>query len=187
MFYKLPFFKRSVFLLLFFLKTFFVFAEDKKIDLTSSVNFIDERRLFTYNGLTPGPIIRAEKVDRLYIHFTNNLKDSTSLYLHGLLGKNRLKIVSPYEKKDYILNLDNSGIFWYHPYYQNLNQLQMGLYGAIIVEDDKIKIPSDKQEIIFLNNINIDQNNQLIPLVSSLKIDKKKCNIFIFNKWQRAV
>ena len=40
--------------------------------------------MWTYNGLVPGPLIRARVGDRVVVHFTNNLPEETTIHWHGL-------------------------------------------------------------------------------------------------------
>src|SRR5262249_26495764 len=39
---------------------------------------------WTYNGLLPGPLIRANVGDRLIVHFTNHLPQPTTVHWHGI-------------------------------------------------------------------------------------------------------
>src|SRR5262245_12577510 len=43
-----------------------------------------EGDLWTYNGGLPGPVIRANVGDRLIVHFTNALPQSTTIHWHGV-------------------------------------------------------------------------------------------------------
>src|SRR5262245_49200315 len=40
--------------------------------------------VWTYNGSIPGPLLRAAVGDRLIVHFTNNLPESTTIHWHGV-------------------------------------------------------------------------------------------------------
>ncbi len=39
---------------------------------------------WTYNGSLPGPLIRTRVGDRLVVHFTNELKEPTTVHWHGV-------------------------------------------------------------------------------------------------------
>jgi FtsP/CotA-like multicopper oxidase with cupredoxin domain len=39
---------------------------------------------WTYNGGLPGPLIRAREGDRLIVHFSNRLPQSTTVHWHGV-------------------------------------------------------------------------------------------------------
>src|SRR3954469_23308221 len=42
------------------------------------------RKAWTYDGLLPGPLIRAKVGDRLIVHFTNELPFPTTVHWHGV-------------------------------------------------------------------------------------------------------
>ncbi|VAW84457.1 Multicopper oxidase, partial [hydrothermal vent metagenome] len=41
-------------------------------------------RVYTYNGVVPGPVIKTNIGDTLIVHFTNNLPEPTTIHWHGL-------------------------------------------------------------------------------------------------------
>src|SRR4029453_12656596 len=40
--------------------------------------------MWTYNGMVPGPLIRAQVGNRVIVHFTNSLPEETTIHWHGL-------------------------------------------------------------------------------------------------------
>ncbi len=125
---------------------------------------------WTYNGGVPGPLIRAKVGDRLIVHFTNNLPESTSIHWHGLRIPNDMDGVpnvtqapiEPGESFDYDFVLNDAGTFWYHPHANTVEQVGWGLYGPLIVED-----PSDPdlgpERMIVLSDIDIEDDGQFRP------------------------
>lgn len=97
---------------------------------------------YAYNGSLPGPTLRARLGDRLVVDFENQLDDATTLHWHGLDVPNAMDgspmtqaPVGPGERFRYEFTLEQAGTFWYHPHIDTEHQVDLGLYGAIVVED----------------------------------------------------
>ncbi len=99
----------------------------------------------TYNGVIPGPLIRAKKGDTLIVHLNNELDDGTTIHWHGMRVPNGMDgvpgVTQPVVKAGktfrYEFELLDASVFWYHPHYQTLEGVGAGLYGALLVEDPK--------------------------------------------------
>ncbi len=99
-------------------------------------------RLWTYNGLFPGPMIRAKQGDRLIVHFHNNLPETTTVHWHGMRLPNAMDgspmvqdPVEPGGTFEYEFTLTDAGTYWYHPHIRTNEQVERGLYGAIVVHE----------------------------------------------------
>ena len=100
--------------------------------------------VWTYNGTVPGPEIRIQKGDTLRIHFTNNLPQESTLHFHGIRVPNTMDGVPDVTQKPvqagdsfvYTFTPKDAGTFWFHPHKNTSEQLERGLYGTIIVEDE---------------------------------------------------
>jgi len=98
---------------------------------------------WTYNGVVPGPLIRAHVGDKIIAHFTNHLPADSTVHWHGIrLPSNMDGVpghtqppVHPGGSFDYVFNVPDPGLFWYHPHVDSAAQVGDGLYGAILVED----------------------------------------------------
>lgn len=98
-------------------------------------------RVWGYNRSTPGPTIEAVEGDRLRIHVTNRLPEPTSVHWHGLILPNGMDGVAgltqppipPGETFTYEFVLRRSGTFMYHPHYDEMTQMALGLSGMFIV------------------------------------------------------
>lgn len=101
-------------------------------------------RLSTYNGLFPGPLLRAREGDRLLVTLKNRLDEPTNLHFHGLHvspegnGDNVFLEVPPGESFTYELVVPegHGGTFWYHPHrhHRLARQLWRGLAGPLIID-----------------------------------------------------
>lgn len=93
-----------------------------------------------YNGVHPGPLLEAKLGDTVIIHFKNDLPWKTSIHWHGLrvpdsmdgtmLGQNP---IAPGASFDYQFVARDPGLFWYHPHIADHVQVELGLYGAILI------------------------------------------------------
>lgn len=131
-----------------------------------------KRWAMTYNGIFPGPILRAKAGDTLKINLTNKLSNPTNLHTHGLHaspsgnGDNPLLMINPGETFSYSIAINKnqkSGTFWYHPHHHELSasQVASGLAGAIIVEDSLDELPllkGAKERIVVLADPRIGAN-----------------------------
>ena len=127
--------------------------------------------VWTYGGSLPGPMIRAKVGDRLIIHFSNNLPDSTSIHWHGVRVPNNMDGV-PGVTQDpvpaggeftYDFVLRDAGTYWYHPHINSAAQVGWGMYGALVVED-----PSDPEEfgdelVLVFSDMSLDEEGQFLP------------------------
>lgn len=101
-------------------------------------------RLLTYNGLFPGPLIRAAEGDLLRVELVNALDEATNLHFHGLHVSpegNRDNVfveVPPGRSFRYELQVPEGfgGTFWYHPHRHRrlARQLWHGLAGALVID-----------------------------------------------------
>jgi len=101
--------------------------------------------LWTYGGRSPGPEIRVKRGERVQVRLINKLKEPTSIHWHGIRIANAMDgvagltqdAVPPGETFEYDFVVPDSGTYWYHAHNKSWNQVARGLYGPLIVEDDK--------------------------------------------------
>lgn len=123
-------------------------------------------KVWTYNGLLPGPYIRAAKGDRLIVHFHNSLPEATTIHWHGLRVPNEMDgtpgmtqpLVPTGGDFTYDFVLRDAGTYWYHPHANSAAQVGFGLYGPIVVTD-----PADPKEfgddlVLMLSDISLYDN-----------------------------
>src|ERR687886_2060819 len=94
----------------------------------------------TFNGQVPGPTIEAEVGDTLVVELTNELSVPTTIHWHGLRvpadmdgTESVQRAVEPGESFEYRFVLPDAGAFWYHSHVNETEQLERGLYGALVV------------------------------------------------------
>ncbi|MET0292011.1 MAG: multicopper oxidase family protein [Steroidobacteraceae bacterium] len=126
--------------------------------------------VWTYNGLLPGPYIRAAKGDRLIVHFRNSLPDATTVHWHGVRLSNDMDgtpglsqaLVPPGGEFTYDFVLRDAGTYWYHPHADSAAQVGFGLYGAIVVTDPDDPESLGDDLVLLLSDISLDKNGQLM-------------------------
>lgn len=99
-----------------------------------------------YNGQTPGPEIRVTEGDKVRLVLKNNLPKATSLHFHGINLPNSQdgipgltqKAIEPGQSFVYEFTATPAGTHFYHTHgsghSDEAQQLDMGLYGAFVVE-----------------------------------------------------
>jgi FtsP/CotA-like multicopper oxidase with cupredoxin domain len=126
-------------------------------------------RMYAYNGQIPGPRLKVKQGTTIYVNFTNNLDENTTLHSHGLRLKNQFDGVpdvtqdpiKPGESFVYQLEFPDEGIYWYHPHIREDVQQDLGMYGLIEVEptDQSYYNLVDTEEYLVLDDILLLENN----------------------------
>jgi FtsP/CotA-like multicopper oxidase with cupredoxin domain len=142
-----------------------------EVDLEAREAVVDiagvRARLFTYNGVFPGPLIRAREGERFRVRLTNRLTEPTNLHFHGLHVSpadnhdNVFVNVQPGETFVYELTVPAGygGTFWYHPHRhgQLARQLWHGLAGPLLV--DPVSPPEAlagiEEQVVVIKDISI--------------------------------
>jgi manganese oxidase len=102
-----------------------------------------------YNGSTPGPTIEAVEGDRLRIYVTNRLLEPTTVHWHGLVLPNGMdgvagltqRAIPPGETFVYEFSLRYPGTFMYHPHFDEMTQIALGMAGLFIVHPRRPRGP----------------------------------------------
>lgn len=99
-------------------------------------------RMLAYNGSIPGPTLHVVQGSEITVEVLNDIDVDTTVHWHGLRLENRYD-GAPHETQppisvggtfSYTLQFPDAGIYWYHPHIREDYAMEMGLYGAIVVE-----------------------------------------------------
>jgi len=98
-------------------------------------------KVWGYNGRSPGPTIEAVQGDRLRLYVTNRLPEPTTAHWHGIILPNGMdgvaglnqKPIPPGETYVYEFVVREPGTYMYHPHYDEMTQIALGMMGMFIV------------------------------------------------------
>jgi FtsP/CotA-like multicopper oxidase with cupredoxin domain len=112
-----------------------------------------------FNGLIPGPTMRVKQYDRIRIILKNNTDTAHTMHVHGQVkplvmdGVPYLshKPVEKGEKYTYEFTVRDPGTHWYHCHVDSAHHVDMGMYGAFIVEPAKEEFKYDRDYTMILD------------------------------------
>ncbi len=146
------------------LREYEIFAADREIEIAPGLFF----PAWTYNGLVPGPTIRATEGDRVRVTFQNLGTHPHSMHFHGwhppaMDGALAGQEVQPGETFVYEFDADPFGLHLYHCHTVPLKRhIHKGLYGTFIVDPRTPRPPAD--ELVMVMNAfdtNFDVENEV--------------------------
>jgi len=125
-----------------------------------------------FNGQVPGPTIRVTEGDRIRILFSNNTDTEHTIHIHGQpkpLEMDGIPYVSqkPVVKGEtfvYEFIVRKRGTHWYHCHVDSPHHVDMGMYGAFIVEPKHEDLRYDREYVMILDewptaHIHIHEND----------------------------
>jgi len=126
-------------------------------------------RGFAYNGQVPGPLIEAKVGDTIEVRLTNSLPQPTTIHWHGIRvpaemdGTEAVQPpVEPGQTFEYRFVVPDAGTFWYHSHTNETEQLERGLYGALVVRG--VDEPSfDGERVLLLDDLKLDPDGEVAP------------------------
>ncbi len=146
-----------------------------EVDLVARESVIDlveagPTTVWTYNGTVPGPQIEVEVGDTVRATLTNELTSPTSIHWHGIRVPNDMDGVpglnqtalAPGESFTYEFTPPDPGTYWYHSHTLGSEQLDRGLYGAIIVRNPAEVESFDVDATWILDDWLLDETGQII-------------------------
>jgi zinc transporter ZupT len=145
-------------------KTFYLFAEVKQWEVAPGI----VTQAWTYDGTVPGPTIHVRQGDRVRVVLINELPEPTTVHWHGLpvdpdmdgVPGMSQRGVAPGTTFTYEFTASNPGTYIYHTHYDDLNQLDHGLYGAVIVDDAKPVERYDRDYLMLLSSWRIASESE---------------------------
>tara|TARA_Y100000590_G_scaffold470776_1_gene670471 strand:- start:96153 stop:98381 length:2229 start_codon:yes stop_codon:yes gene_type:complete len=136
------------------------FGGERKYELnvehvTKNITGVDVTHALAINGSIPAPTLRFKVGDTAVIKVVNKTTEPTTLHWHGLLlpwdqdgpSFSNTKLILPGTSHTFKFPIIHSGTFWYHSHTEL--QEQRGLYGAIVIEDEK-EIAKVDHDLVFL-------------------------------------
>lgn len=127
--------------------------------------------VWAYDASVPGPELRFKQGDRLRIDVENRLAEPTTVHWHGVRVPHAMDGV-PYVTQPpiargggsftYEFPLADAGTFWYHPHLGSPEQVGRGLYGALIVEEEKPPAV-DRDAVWILGDWRLDRDARIVP------------------------
>ena len=118
-----------------------------------------------YNGRTPGPTIEVVEGDRVRFYVTNKLPEPTTVHWHGVILPNGMDGVSglnqrpikPGETFLYEFTFRFPGTFMYHPHFDEMTQMALGMMGMIVVHPKQPKgSPVDRDFVLMTHEWKIN-------------------------------
>lgn len=112
-----------------------------------------------YNGQTPGPTIEVVEGDRARFYVTNRLREATTVHWHGLVLPNGMDGVSgltqapipPGKTFRYEFSIQAPGTFMYHPHFDEMTQMALGMMGMFIAHPRRPSRPVARDYVIMLS------------------------------------
>lgn len=112
-----------------------------------------------YNEQYPGPELRVNEGDTLQVDVSNELSDPTTIHWHGIPVSNRMDgvpeitqdSIQPENSFQYKFEATPSGTYLYHSHV-NL-QLDRGLLGPLIIEEESPHVDYDEDVTLFLDDM----------------------------------
>jgi FtsP/CotA-like multicopper oxidase with cupredoxin domain len=125
--------------------------------------------VWSFNDSCPGPVLRFKRGETVEMLVRNELPRVTTVHWHGIRLPNAMDGVphvtqAPIrvgDKFEYRFTVPDAGTYWYHPHQSSFEQVPRGLYGALIVEEDK-PLEVDREELWVLSDFKLDKRNKPI-------------------------
>ncbi|MBI1741558.1 multicopper oxidase family protein [Candidatus Acetothermia bacterium] len=117
---------------------------------------------WTYNGKVPGPELRVREGDLVRIKVKNSLSVPTTIHWHGVELPNAMdgvpgitqRPIQPGETFTYEFVAYPAGTRMYHSHQDPSSQLELGLYGALIIEPRRPEpVHYDREYVAILDEL----------------------------------
>jgi FtsP/CotA-like multicopper oxidase with cupredoxin domain len=122
-------------------------------------------RAWGFNGQVPGPVLKAKQGDTLKVKVINKLPEATMVHWHGIRlpaamdGTGEVQQpIAPGESFEYRFEVPDAGTFWYHSHQNETVQMERGMYGSIVVEDES-ELVVDNERVLLIDDMKLTSNN----------------------------
>lgn len=113
-----------------------------------------------YNGTTPGPTIELVEGDRVRLYVTNRLPAPTTVHWHGVILPNGMDGVAgltqpriqPGETFVYEFTVNYPSTHMYHPHFDEMTQIGLGMTGMLIVHPRRPRAPQVDRDFALLTH-----------------------------------
>jgi FtsP/CotA-like multicopper oxidase with cupredoxin domain len=124
--------------------------------------------IWGYDGQVPGPTLRLRRGEELKVRVVNRLDQATAVHWHGVRLDNRMdgvphltqEPIAPGASFDYRFKVPDAGTFWYHPHWHSGEQLDRGLHGLLIV-DEETPVEVDRDVALVLDDWRVDRTGNI--------------------------
>lgn len=145
-------------------KTFYLFAEVNDWEIAPGTTV----KAWTYDGTVPGPTIHVRQGDRVRVVLVNKLPEATTIHWHGLpVGPDMDGVpglsqsaVAPDQAFVYSFVASEPGTYIYHTHFDDFNQLDRGLYGAVVVDDAKPAQRFEREYLMLLSSWRVHSDTE---------------------------
>ncbi len=120
-----------------------------------------------FNQSVPGPLLRFQRGEEAIVRLKNRLPQPTTVHWHGVRVPNEMdgvpnvtqEALAPDAEFTYRFRTHDTGTYWYHPHQSSFEQVPRGLYGALIVDEDR-PLPVDRELVWVLSDFKLGSDNQ---------------------------
>jgi FtsP/CotA-like multicopper oxidase with cupredoxin domain len=154
-------------------KIFKLVADKVRWEITPGVF----KEAYAYNGQVPGPQLHVKQGDKIRIVLENHLPEPTVIHFHGMTVPNGMDGV-PYITQDPVMPggyftyeftiEDPPGTYEYHTHFNSAEQMDKGLFGAIIVDPPVKTWDEEYTEIISDGSLGYAINGKGFPATTPL-------------------
>ena len=139
------------------------------------------KQAYAYNGMVPGPTIRADLGDRIRIVLKNKLSEPTTIHSHGMTvpaDMDGVPVMSqdavlPGETFNYEYTIRNTGSNMYHSHLNAQKQVPMGLLGAMIIPDpDDETVDDDVTMVLNDGPLGFTMNGKGFPATAPIRVQQ---------------
>jgi FtsP/CotA-like multicopper oxidase with cupredoxin domain len=128
-----------------------------------------EVAVWAYNGKVPGPTLRVRLGETLRVRFRNDLPQPSTIHWHGVRVPNAMDGVPgvtqppvlPGGEFVYEFTPKDAGTYWFHPHVRASEQVERGLFGVLVVEDERPP-PYSRELVLVLDDWLVDSASRIV-------------------------
>ncbi|MEW9672586.1 multicopper oxidase domain-containing protein [Ammoniphilus sp. 3BR4] len=131
--------------------------------------------VWAFNGKVPGTEIRIKEGNTLRAKLVNELPEPVTIHWHGIPLPNPMdgvpgmtqNAVQPGQSFIYEFKANVPGTYMYHSHQKGVEQVNKGLFGALIVEEKDPKVQYDRDYAVMLDAFGMNgKTGEMIPKLS---------------------